>query len=189
MTCRPRPWDGQRVAPVVPPAGTVDRGDGAERRVGGHWSRLRGQSVSPPPTRREAVQQPVGVFEQMLKVVPKPGRDPLGDAGFDPAFRGDQRVGAEPLDRRRAGRMVRGRRQASTNQRTRSSFDCARCTSSRSRSPNSRAAPTREGSESVHPVQFRKMLVPGLRPHRRCSAGLRRSGCSGAAGPPRVTGG
>ena len=42
MTCRPRPWDGQRVAPVVPPAGaevvptgTVDRGDGAERRVGG----------------------------------------------------------------------------------------------------------------------------------------------------------
>ena len=43
MTCRPRPWDGQRVAPVVPPAGaevvpagTVDRGDGAERRVGGH---------------------------------------------------------------------------------------------------------------------------------------------------------
>ena len=43
MTCRPRLWDGQRVAPVVPPAGaevvpagTVDRGDGAERRVGGH---------------------------------------------------------------------------------------------------------------------------------------------------------
>ena len=38
MTCRPRPWDGQRVAPVVPAAGTVGRGDGAERRVGGHWS-------------------------------------------------------------------------------------------------------------------------------------------------------
>ena len=71
-----------------------------------------------------AVQQPVGVgriaarlelpepdeprhagvdrlFEQMLKVAPKPGRDPLGDAGFDLAFRVDQRVGAEPLDRRR----------------------------------------------------------------------------------------
>ena len=47
MTCRPRPWDGQRVAPVVPPAGTVDRGGGAERRVGGHWSRLRGQSAFP----------------------------------------------------------------------------------------------------------------------------------------------
>ena len=26
MTCRPGPWDGQRVAPVVPAAGTVDRG-------------------------------------------------------------------------------------------------------------------------------------------------------------------
>ena len=37
----------------------------------------------------------------MLEVAPKPGRNPLGDAGFDPAFRGDQRVGAEPLDRRR----------------------------------------------------------------------------------------
>ena len=47
MTCRPRPWDGQRVPPVVPPAvppagaevvpgGTVDRGAGAERRFGGH---------------------------------------------------------------------------------------------------------------------------------------------------------
>ena len=47
MTCRPRPWDGQRVPPVVPPVvppagaevvpgGTVDRGDGAERRFGGH---------------------------------------------------------------------------------------------------------------------------------------------------------
>ena len=31
------------------------------------------------------------LFEQMLKVAPKPGRDPLGDAGFDPAFRVDQR--------------------------------------------------------------------------------------------------
>ena len=35
MTCRPRPWDGQRVAPVVPPAGTVDRGDGASAAEGG----------------------------------------------------------------------------------------------------------------------------------------------------------
>ena len=37
----------------------------------------------------------------MLEVAPKPGRNPLGDAGFDPAFRVDQRVGADPLDRRR----------------------------------------------------------------------------------------
>ena len=79
---------------------------------------------SEAPEVLEAVQQPVGVggivarlelpepdeprhagvdrlFEQMLEVAPKPGRHPLGDAGFDPAFRGDQRVGAEPLDRRR----------------------------------------------------------------------------------------
>ena len=69
----------------------------------------------------EAVQQPVGVggivarlelpepdeprhagvdrlFEQILEVAPKPGRNPLGDAGFGPAFRVDQRVGADPLD-------------------------------------------------------------------------------------------
>ena len=72
----------------------------------------------------EAVQQPVGVggivawlelpepdepghagvgrlFEQMLEVAPKPERDPLGDARFDPALRVHQCVGAEPLDRRR----------------------------------------------------------------------------------------
>ena len=39
-----------------------------------------------------------------------------------------------------AGRIVRVRRHASTNLRTRSSFDRARCASSRSRSPSSRAA-------------------------------------------------
>ena len=66
----------------------------------------------------EAVQQPVGVgriaarlelpepheprhagvdrlFEQMLEVAPQPGRHPLGEAGFDPAFRVDERIGAE----------------------------------------------------------------------------------------------
>ena len=32
MTCRPRPWDGQRVAPVVPPAGAA----GAEVVPGRH---------------------------------------------------------------------------------------------------------------------------------------------------------
>ena len=70
----------------------------------------------------EAVQQPVGgggivarlelpepdepghagvgrLFEQMLEVAPKPERDPLGDARFDPALRVHQCVGAEPLDR------------------------------------------------------------------------------------------
>ena len=32
---------------------------------------------------------------------PKPGRHAIGDAGLDPAFRVDERIGAEPLDRRR----------------------------------------------------------------------------------------
>ena len=72
----------------------------------------------------EAVQQPVGVgritarlelpepdeprhagvdrlFEQMLEVAPQPGRHPLGDAGLDAAFRVDEHIGAEALDRRR----------------------------------------------------------------------------------------
>jgi hypothetical protein len=35
-------------------------------------------------------------------------QQPLGDAGFDPAFGVDQRVGAQPLDRRR-GRQDRSR--------------------------------------------------------------------------------
>ena len=37
----------------------------------------------------------------MLEVSAEPGRDPLGDARFDPALRVHQRVGAERLDRRR----------------------------------------------------------------------------------------
>ena len=84
---------------------------------------------SEAPEVLEAVQQPVGVggivarlelpepdeprhagvdrlFEQILEVAPKPGRNPLGDAGFDPAFRVDQRVGADPLDRRRGPESV-----------------------------------------------------------------------------------
>ena len=48
------------------------------------------------------------LFEQMLEVAPKPGRDPLGDARFDPALRIHQCVGTEPLDRRR-GRQDRSR--------------------------------------------------------------------------------
>ena len=112
----------------------------------------------------EAVQQPVGVggiaarlelsepdeprhagvgrlFEQMLEVAPKPGRDPLGDARFDPALRGHQRVGAEPLDRRRFR-----------------FFAEPVCELTR------RAA--REGPESVQAAQLSKMLVPGLGPDR-----------------------
>ena len=137
----------------------------------------------------EAVQQPVGVggivarlelpepdeprhagvdrlFEQMLKVAPKPGRNPLGDAGFDPAFRVDQRVGADPLDRRR-------RRQ-----------DGSRVTAGLDKPahqvlvrlrpwrffaepvPELMRRAAREGPESVQAAQFAKMLVSGLGPHR-----------------------
>ena len=49
------------------------------------------------------------LFEQMLKVAPKPGRDPLGDAGFDLAFRVDQRVGEKdrnPLQAAQFGKML-----------------------------------------------------------------------------------
>ena len=86
----------------------------------------------------DAVKQPVGVcgiaarlelpepdeprhagvgrlFEQMLEVAPKPGRDPLGDASFDPALCVNQRVGAEPLDRRR-GRQDGSRASAGVDE-------------------------------------------------------------------------
>ena len=80
----------------------------------------------------QAVQQPVGVggigsrlelpepheprhvgvvdrlAEQILKSPAKSGRNAFGDAGFDPAFGVDQRVGAKPLNRRR-GRQDRSR--------------------------------------------------------------------------------
>ena len=86
---------------------------------------------SEAPEVLEAVQQPVGVggivarlelpepdeprhagvdrlFEQILEVAPKPGRNPLGDAGFDPAFRVDQRASAQIRSIVVvAGRMVR----------------------------------------------------------------------------------
>ena len=92
----------------------------------GDAGRSGGRSIwrVPVAAALEAVQQPVGVggiaarlelpepdeprhagvgrlFEQMLEVAPKPGRDPFGDARFDPALRVHQRVGAGPLDRRR----------------------------------------------------------------------------------------
>ena len=76
----------------------------------------------------------------MLKSPAKSGRNAFGDAGFDPAFGVDQRVGAKPLIVVVVGRIVRVCRQASTNLRARSSFDRASGASSRSRSPSSRAA-------------------------------------------------
>ena len=92
-------------------------------RYGGDLAEEPFRHVEAPET-LEGVQQPVGVgriaarlelpepheprhadvdrlLEQMLEVAPQSGRHPLGDAGFDPAFRVDERIGAEPLDRRR----------------------------------------------------------------------------------------
>ena len=133
-----------------------------------------------------AVQQPVGVgriaarlelpepdeprhasvdrlFEQMLKVAPKPGRDPLGDAGFDLAFRVDQRVGAEPLDRRR-GRQDGSRAMTGLDEPAHQILVRLR----RLRffaEPVAELAcrPAREGPESVQAAQFGKMLVPWSR--------------------------
>ena len=211
----------------------------------------------------EAVQQPVGgggivarlelpepdeprhagvdrLFEQMLEVAPKPGRNPLGDAGFDPAFRVDQRVGADPLDRRR-GRQDGSRVTAGLDEPAHQVLVRLRPWRFFAEPvPELMRRAAREGPESVQAAQFGKMLVSGLGPHRvvgefvpiqvelasdeihdgrrnelarsqqaapgsgartaaarspaccwdaagpRCSAGLRRSGCSGAAGRPRV---
>ena len=52
-----------------------------------------------------------------------------------------------------AGRMVRVPRQASTNLRTRSSFDCVCSASSRSWSANSRAAPPEKDRNAAGPLQ------------------------------------
>ena len=62
--------------------------------VGGIAARL--ELPEPDEPRHAGVGR---LFEQMLEVSPKPGRNPLGDARFDPALRVHQRVNAEPLDR------------------------------------------------------------------------------------------
>ena len=137
----------------------------------------------------EAVQQPVGVggiaarlelpepdeprhagvgrlFEQMLEVSPEPGRDPLGDARFDPALRVHQRVGAEPLDRRR-GREDGSRVTADLDEPAHQvlvRLRLFRFVAEPLDELTRRAA--REGPESVQTAQLGQMLVPGLGPHR-----------------------
>ena len=137
----------------------------------------------------EAVQQPVGVggiavrlelpepdeprdagvgrlFEQMLEVAPKPGRDPLGDARFDPALRVDQRVGAEPLDRRR-GRQDGSRAAAGIDEPAHQVLVRLRLFPFFSEPLDELTRRTaREGPESVQAAQLSKMLVPGLGPDR-----------------------
>ena len=69
-----------------------------QQPVGGGGIAARLELPEPDEPRHASVDR---LVEQMLEFAPKPGRNPLGDAGFDPAFRVDQRVGADPLDRRR----------------------------------------------------------------------------------------
>ena len=68
-------------------------------------------------TNRVTLESAVSI-EQMLEVAPKPGRDPLGDARFDPALRVHQRDGAARPDARAgsqtAPRSRRRRRSTST---------------------------------------------------------------------------
>ena len=102
----------------------------------------------------------------MLEVAPKPGRDPLGDARFDPALRVDQRV------RRRAARSSSwpagwfacvGRPRRPAHQ-VLVRLRLFRFLSDPLDELTRRAA--REGPESVQASQLGKMLVPGLGPHR-----------------------
>ena len=137
--------------------------EAVQQPVGGGGIAARLELPEPDEPRHAGVDR---LVEQMLKVAPKPGRDPLGDAGFDPAFRVDQRVGAEPLDRRR-GRQDGSRATARLDEpadqilvRLRLWRFFAEPVAELAR----RAA--REGPESVQVAQLSKMLVPGLGPHR-----------------------
>ena len=132
MTCRPkalrrtasrpssRPSSPPAGAEVVP-GGTVDRGDGAERRFGGHGPRLRGQSVSPPPPRlggkarrlgrsRAAAQSHgCGWSAPRNRVAATPASRRYG-AGFGPKASAGQRDGARPRRRRQSRTRSRSKR-------------------------------------------------------------------------------
>ena len=80
----------------------------SRRKAGEHREAYRTRPPPVPDTAGELARHPprlrraVAALRALVRRGrSKPGRDPLGDAGFDPAFRVDQRVGAEPLDRRR----------------------------------------------------------------------------------------
>ena len=109
---------------------------------------------------------------------PKPGRDPLGDEGFDPAFRVDQRVGADPLGRRR-GRQDSSRVTAGLDEPAHQVLVRLRPWRFFAEPvPELTRRAAREGPESVQAAHFGKMLVPNLGPHR----------VVGEDGPPRHVG-
>ena len=130
-------------------------------RVGGIVARL--ELPEPDEPRHAGVDR---LFEQILEVAPKPGRNPLGDAGFDPAFRVDQRVGANPLDRRR-GRQDGSRVTAGLDEPAHQVLVRLRPWRFFAEPvPELMRRAAREGPESVQAAQFGKMLVPCLGPHR-----------------------
>ena len=93
----------------------------------------------------------------------KRGRDPLGDARFDPALRVHQRVGAEPFDRRR-GRQDGLRVAAGLDEPAHQALvrlRLFRFVAEPLDELTRRAA--REGPESVQTAQLGKMLVPRSR--------------------------
>ena len=137
--------------------------EAVQQPVGGSRVAARLELPQPDEPRHAGVDR---LLEQMLEVAPQPGRHPLGDAGLDPAFRVDERVGAEPLDRRR-GRQDGPRATASLDEppdqvlvRLR-----LRCFFVELFNEFTRGA-ARERPESVQAAQLRQMLVPGLGPRR-----------------------
>ena len=140
----------------------------ALQRESAHWS-------VPPYTARRRKRDPRRTAAELRDQRRSPaGRDPLGDAGFDPAFGVDQRVGAEPLDRR-CGRQDGSRARVTLYSTSNRRASCA----SRARRSS---APTREArrghrrslggvvQETIGP-EGGSPALPGSRPHGLADGG------------------
>ena len=93
---------------------------------------------------------------------------------FDPAFRVDQRVGADPLGRRR-GRQDGSRVMAGLDEPVHQVLVRLRPWRFFAEPvPELTRRAAREGPESVQAAQFGKMLVPGLGPQRGWPTATRR---------------
>ena len=128
-----------------------------------------------------------GLVEEAFRNI-ESGRDPLGDARFDPALRVHQRVGAEPLDRRR-GRQDGSRVTAGLDEPAHQVLVRLRLFPLRrgSRSTSSRATPPGKDRNPYKTAQFGQMLVPGLGPHRVVGELVPvQVELAAAAGPPPV---
>lgn len=82
-----------------------------------------GLELAKPDKSRQTV---IGHFGQHhIRADAHEGVQAARDPGFDPSFRTDERLGAEPFRGGVPGRIVRDRRHWSTHGRARSSFDRA----------------------------------------------------------------